>query len=204
MRTKTLLLTAALSVATVATSMADVFSVNIVGYVNKTITPGYSIIQNPLTAATNTIPALFPNVPNGTSIFKYSQGSGFIANNFFFGWTDPTMTLLPGEGIFINNTSGASFTNTFVGEVAIGATSNAIPQGFSLRGSKVPQSAQLDTVLGFPVVNGDSVFGFDAATQQYVAYNYFFGWNTPPVPAVGEAYFVNKVAATSWDRTFTP
>ena len=48
MRTKTLLLTAALSAAGIATSMAQVYSANAVGYVNKLIPTGFSMIANPV------------------------------------------------------------------------------------------------------------------------------------------------------------
>ena len=47
MRTKTLLLTAALAAAGVVSSMAQVYSVNSVGYVNLTLPNGFSMIANP-------------------------------------------------------------------------------------------------------------------------------------------------------------
>ena len=47
MRTKTLLLTAALSAAGIASSMAQVYSVNAVGYVNTPLVTGFNLISNP-------------------------------------------------------------------------------------------------------------------------------------------------------------
>ena len=61
MRTKALLLGAAVGAIGLATSMAQVYSVNIVGYVNTTIPTGFSIICNPLNATGgNTIGNVMP------------------------------------------------------------------------------------------------------------------------------------------------
>src|SRR5437588_10363094 len=83
MRTKTLLLTAALSAAGVASSMAQgtVFSVNAVGYVNTTVGPKFSLIANPLTASDNTINTLFKTgiqgtIPPGFQVFRFGT-TGF-------------------------------------------------------------------------------------------------------------------------------
>ena len=49
MRTKTLLLSAAALAAGVVTSMAaNTYSVNVVGYINVTVQPGFNIIGNQL------------------------------------------------------------------------------------------------------------------------------------------------------------
>src|SRR3954468_1352288 len=64
MRTKTLLLTAALAAAGAASAMAqNVYSVNAVGYVNKSVVHGYSIVANPFVVANESLDALMP-VPN--------------------------------------------------------------------------------------------------------------------------------------------
>ena len=205
MRTKTLLLAVTLSVAAVASSFAqstNVFSVNAVGYVNLTAPPGFSMISNPLNATNNTVSSLF-SVPNGVSIYKYNQAQGFIANNFFFGWTDPNMTLVPGEGIFFQNPFGTNLNLLFVGEVMQGNLTNAVPAGYSIQSSQVPQAGRLDVDLGFPVVNGDSVYFFNNASGGYTAFNYFFGWNVQPTNSVGQSFFVNKAGTTNWVRNFS-
>jgi hypothetical protein len=71
MRTKTLLLTAALSAAGVATSMAQVYSVNAVGYVNTQLVPGLNLISNPLEAADNKIKTLLTGVPVNTQVYRF-------------------------------------------------------------------------------------------------------------------------------------
>src|SRR6185369_11188893 len=72
MRTKTLLLTAALVGAGIASSMAQaVYSVNAVVYVNLSLTNGYSMIANPLNNGSNALSQILPNVPDGATILKF-------------------------------------------------------------------------------------------------------------------------------------
>jgi hypothetical protein len=51
MRTKTLLLTAALAVAGLSSASAQVYSVNAVGYINLSLPKGFSMICNQLKAS---------------------------------------------------------------------------------------------------------------------------------------------------------
>jgi len=224
MRTKTLLLTAALAAAGVSSSMAQgtVFSVNAVGYVNSTLKKGFNLVANPLNAgADNTIGALFKTLPIGTQVFKY-DGTGFqiavnddanVATGAYESATPAMLTaqILPGEGLFVKNNTQVDQTVTFVGEVPQGNLSNPIPKGLSIRSSQVPQDGKLTTDLGFPGKDGDQVSKFDAATQKFVGPFTFDvaegGWTlagvvNEPVVVAGEAVFVRKVTAEAWTRTF--
>jgi len=219
MRTKTILLSALLAVASLTTALAagEVYSVNAVGYVNVTVAPGFSMIANPLVAATNTIEALFAGVtggvPDDTTIYKFSSTSGWLPNARTFGaWDLPDDTLLPGEGVFILNPTTTAFTVTFVGEVPQGTLTNALPLGFSLRSSMVPQSGKLATDLGFPLKDAQNndvdftIYRFNVPGKSagYTSYPYEFGgWSIEePVPAVAEGFFVQLPVAASWVRTF--
>ena len=71
MRTKTLLLSAAVLAAGLAASTAQsVFSVNAVGYVNKTLAPGYNLIANPLNGTNNLLSTIIPTAPDGSAVIK--------------------------------------------------------------------------------------------------------------------------------------
>jgi hypothetical protein len=199
MRTKTLFLAAAALVAGIATSSAQVFSVNAVGYVNVDAPAGFSMIANPLNNGGNTLDEVLPSVPIGTSIFKFNSTAGSYDSSVNFGTWSPSMTLNPGEGAFIS--LGAATTLTFVGEVPQGDLSNPVPAGFSIRSSQVPQSGNLDTDLGFPAAIGDTIYFFRGGT--YVSSVYFGTFSPAAVPAVGEAFFVQKVAAADWNRSFS-
>src|SRR5437867_2052515 len=160
MRTKTSLLIAALSAAGVATSMAQVFSVNAVGYVNTKVPGGgkLALISNPPTAADNTIAALFAGVPDGTQVYKFDDTAKTFTTATFDGLEGKflpdaaaKLTVVPGEGVFVRNNSAAEIQVTFVGEVPQGTAAaplvNKLPAGLSIRSSMVPQSGTA-TALG--------------------------------------------------------
>jgi hypothetical protein len=213
MRIKTLLLTAALSAAGVATSMAQVFSVNAVGYVTKTIPAnGFALISNPLIAADNSIGALFTPAPAGLQVFKFDSGTGgFVIATFddldgaFLPAAAAAQTVVPGEGVFVRNPTASAITVTFVGEVPQGALSNPLPSGLSIRSSQVPQAGTA-AELGLVGVAGDQIFQWNAANQGYDTSTFDDLDNAwlPPLGnlEVGEAFFLSKLAAGSWDRTF--
>lgn len=224
MRTKTLLLTAALAAAGVASSMAQgtVFSVNAVGYVNTTLKKGFNLVANPLNAgADNTIGTLFKSLPFGTQVYRFN-GTGFdiatyddidgkyISNNAAL----LTAQILPGEGLFVKNNTATDQTVTFVGEVPQGNLSNPIPKGLSIRSSQVPQDGKITTDLGYPAKPGDQISKFDSTTGKFVgpwSFDDLVGPNgswtlqgaaNEPSVGVGESVFVRAVAAGTWTRTF--
>jgi hypothetical protein len=208
MRTKTLLLTAALSAAGIATSQAQaVYSVNAVGYVNTTLVKGYNLISNPLdnkATGGNQIKNLFATLPEGSQIFKFDPATAkYDLASVEFGEVTGTIAdqeLKPGEGVFIN--AAAAGTITFVGEVPAGQLSNTVPKGLSIKSSQVPQAGTA-TALAFPAGDGDQVFKFDEATQKFTSHIYDFGaWDTEPTLDVGEALFVNAAAQRTWARNF--
>lgn len=201
MRTKTLLLTAALGAGLTTMSQAQVFSVNAVGYVNVDLVPGFNLVCNPLNAADNTLGALITGVDEGTQIYTFD--GTFNIDTFEFGaWGNPGVELLPGGGFFLRTAAAA--TVTFVGEVMQGDLSNAVPAGFAIRSSQVPQEGGITTVLGFPADEGDQVYIFDGASQGYDIRTFEFGeWTGgEPTLGVGQAVFTRSVAAKSWDRSF--
>jgi len=214
MRTKALLLTAALGVAGVATSMAQtpVYSVNAVGYVNTVLQPGFNLISNPLIAADNSIATLFKGVPADTAVFKYT-GTGFVSTSYdgdvgAFAPADvAAQTVVPGEGVFVKLPPGPTFTVTFVGEVSQGANlSHGVPSGLSIQSSQVPLSGTADT-LGLVGHADDTIYQFNPTTQLYTSYSFdgdVGAWGPALVPLkVGEAFFFkNAGAATTWNTSF--
>lgn len=228
MRTKTLLLTAALSAAGLCSSMAQVYSVNAVGYVNQTFAKaGFYIISNPLNNGNNQIATVLPTAPDSTTIYRFSSASGFadaityVAGAGWFNSTGAaTDVLAPGEAFFVQLPSaGATYpvTFTFVGEVPQGSLVNPVTiagNKFSLIASQVPVSAGLSTaIMNFPAADGDTVYFFDGAAQAYkdsIGFVAGAGWFDSqgahdPTPAVGEGFFLfsGASAARTWPRTFS-
>jgi hypothetical protein len=205
MRTKTLLLAAAFSAVGAATAMAQVYSVNAVGYVNTALKKGFNLIANPLDAgADNTVAKLLAGVPDGTVVYTYAPGSGYSVNTLDLGeWSNPNATLVPGQGFFVRTPSAV--TVTFVGEVKQGNLSTPLAKGFNLVASQVPQAGKISTDLKLSVADGDLVYKFNADTQGYQIFTFDIGeWDpAEPTLAVGEGCWVRKGAAGSWDRTFS-
>ena len=225
MKLKAILLAGVVCLAGAVTSSAQtVFSANTVGFVNKNIPTGFSMIANPVSAADNSLDALFADVPVGTQLFLFDPVAGtyqiFEFSNPLFGGGDPAWspngaaTLMPGQGAFISNSSGDAFTVTFAGEVQQGDASNlAIGAGFSIVSSVVAQGGAVATDLGFPSEVGDQIFQFDNGSGAYNIFEFsnpLFGGGDPawspsePSVEVAESFFVNKVGATSWTRNFDP
>jgi len=232
MRTKTLLLTAALGAASIASSMAQVYSANAVGYVNLSLPAGYSLISNPLIGTNNHLNTILPlpNSADGTVIYRFKPSIQNYGNPIQFiegfGWYVPDelasfLDLPPGEGVFILPSGPTPLNVTFVGEVPQGNLAHAVPSNFSIQASEVPQALPIgqDNAAGtlqFPAVDGDVVYIFDSSTQSYKEpYGFIegFGWysenadnpgpNGPVIP-VGTSFFVSKFgASTTWDRQFS-
>lgn len=211
MRTKTLLLTAALSAAGIATSMAQVYSVNAVGYVNKDLVAGFNLLSNPLRSTEangNQIQNLFNSLPNGTAVYQFTGTKFDIATKDpDFGWDPANVAdneVLPGSGVFVRVSAPA--TVTFVGEVPQGTLSTPLPVGFSIVSSQVPQSGTA-TALGYVPAGGDALYFWDKVGQKYVirGYDAEFGEFDGPLPTLepGDAFFMRKTTAGTWTRTFS-
>jgi hypothetical protein len=212
MRTKTLALLAAVAALGVTASQAQVFSVNAVGYVNKTIpAKGFALISNPLNAPTNTVEALFGGqVPDGFQVFVWNTATkGFLFTSYSpdFGWDPITVAqteVKPGQGVFAKNPTAADVKVTFVGEVPQGTLTTALVPGLQIVSSQVPQAGTL-TDLGYTAAQDDKVYQWSTTGQKYdfSQYDAAFGWDPAlKVLDVGDALFLSKTAGGSWTRTF--
>lgn len=217
MRTKTLLLTAAVSAAGVATSLAQapVYSVNAVGYVNTPLVAGFNLISNPLDNKApngNQIKELFKALPVNSIVYKIDGGSFKNATmdefeNVLVG-AAANLTLVPGEGAFVRLPAGASATVTFVGEVPQGTLTTTINKGLQILSSKVPQAGTA-SALGLVGQVNDRLFQFVESSQKYDIFSFdeFDQAWSPALKelAVGEAFFYERSAAgsTTWTRTFS-
>ena len=157
---KTLLIAAAALAASVISSEAQVYSQNVVGYVNVPSPLGYAAFANPLTSGNNsatnfldtTSGAQDGNVVLTWTGTKYNQvavdsGSATGFSNPNTGAPVPAPILPPGSGFLINNQAGSN-TITFVGNVAtdgtgsgsIGVSTNTIGNAtvYVMLGSKFP------------------------------------------------------------------
>lgn len=175
-----------MTVATAATSMAQVYSANAVGYVNITVQQGFNIIANPLNQEDNNVNTILPLPAEGENAQLYRWDP--VAQNYLgtillwipeFGWFDgvsaepAAVSINPGEAFFLEMPT--SLNITFVGEVPQGVQNNQLYNGFNLVGSVIPQglppgdtAALEDGDLDFPAADGDQIYMWDAVNQRYL------------------------------------
>lgn len=205
MRTKTLLVAAVLGAVSLTATMAQVASVNAVGYVNKELGTGYSLITNPLSMGNNMLSEVIPTAPDGAQVIVFRDGaydtSTYIAAANI-GWT-PDRAVPVGEGFFFNN-PGDAVTVTFVGEVLQGADTNKmVPAGLSIQGSLVPQAGALGADLMFPAGTGDTAYTWNGSAWDSASFVTGLGWlPADPMVGVGDAVFLDKSEGGMWNRDF--
>jgi hypothetical protein len=207
MRTKTLLLTAALVAAGAASSMAQVYSVNAVGYVNLSIPKGFSMIGNQFVQPSYTLGTLIPNPPPSTVVYKFTP-AGYLIYTFddidLVWYPDANGTIPLGSGVFI--LAPSAFSLTFVGEVPQGTLTTPTPKGFSIVSSQVPQAGTVST-LGLQGEPADVIYRYvpGAGYNIYTFDDIDLVWYpSEPSVGVGEAFFLLKNgSAANWTRTFT-
>ncbi len=95
--------------------MAQVYSVNVVGYVSTPLVAGQNaLVSNPLNNGTNTLNDLVGSLPAKSSAQLWN-GAGYTPSLKGASWS-PNLAVPVGTGFFIKSTS--TITNTFVGQVA--------------------------------------------------------------------------------------
>ena len=183
-----------------------VVSDNVVGYATMVAPPGYSMIAQPLQAASTTVSAILAGLPDGVTLNKFDTNLFKLTENTVKGghWTVPNETLRPGEGAILFNPTSDSLNINFAGDVMQGENIMHIPAGFSVRSSQLPIAGRLHRDLGFPIATGDVVHLFDRDKQNYVIYEYDpKRWEAnPPVVGVGESFWIGKTSPGSWNQTF--
>lgn len=186
----------------------NVYSANVVGYINVPVPANqYVLLANQLQATNNTIGTVLAGVPDGSQFQKFSGSyAAYVYDELVPGWTpDGNATLNPGEGGFFK--SPVATTLTFVGEVLQGSLTNTLPAGsYVIRSSMVPQAAT-PTVLAIPADDGDTLQTYSAGYSAFVYDELLPGW-TPSEPTIGlgSAFFYKKASTgtkTSWVRNFT-
>jgi hypothetical protein len=222
MRTKTLLLTAALAAAGAATAMAQstIYSVNAVGYANKSVPAGFSIIANPFEQTSgdyslNTL--LPPGNPNLQDAAMYVFADGRFLPPMSYDETDgwdcgvncASANLPLGGGAFL--LSPRATTVTFVGQVkqSVGGAPvvNNVNAGFSIRSSAIPQMGTLNGLELWGLPDDSALYHFNSAAspQRYdppASYNSTDRWDADYVLDIGEGFFLLSPSAGAISRVF--
>jgi len=189
MRTKVLICAAALVAASAFTSMAqNVYSLNVVGYINIPFVEGFQLIANQLdfdgTGTNNTSSNVVgTNVPVGSVLYTWNPTTvaynidtlATVKGSTTVAWSK-NYSLNPGQGAWLSipagKLAGTTSNLTTVGQVDQGSQYAVNPNlnpagGFSLVSSMVPLAGGLTTVLGYAPQAKDTVYQWDIATQGY-------------------------------------
>jgi hypothetical protein len=233
MRTKTLLLAAAAALAAgILNSQAQVYSANVVGYVNIPVTPNAFKLVDPAldvdgTGTNNTILSLLStNLATGTFVYVFN-GTGYDILNYapltrggspvwsLNGTNASTYPLNPGEGFWVLDPSDTNIVEA--GTVLQGSLTNKYvpPTGvFNLVASQVPLSGGVTTTLGYTPTQGDFIYLYNGSG--YDIYNYapltrggspvwsLNGVADEPQISIGQSFWLLPASATpSWNVNFT-
>ncbi|MGD0745241.1 MAG: hypothetical protein ABSA45_08810 [Verrucomicrobiota bacterium] len=221
MRTKTLLVACAALALTYATSQAQpVYSANVVGYVNLTLTNGFNMISNPLdldgTGTNNTLQTVLgTQLPGGSTVFPFVNGAydptpSVFSHNAWSGDTNAAnLALNPGRGVFVLVAGSSPVTVTVVGQVLQGSLSHPFSNGYNIISSQIPLAGGMQTYLSYPPTAGDTVFAWNSTTQAYPVSPSVFSHNAwtggEPQLTVGQAVMLLATAPSGgvWSTNFT-
>ncbi|MBO61474.1 MAG: hypothetical protein CMO63_05840, partial [Verrucomicrobiales bacterium] len=178
------------------------YAARALGYVTLTVPSGYSLVANPLSNGGNRVSDIFPAVPSGSTLSKFSAKTGkWEANTFTDVWSQPGMTLAPGEGAVFNNV-GAAFDVVLAGFTPWSETTLGIPAGKSVVSPRLAKGGLLSSRLGLPRIDGLTVELLNNDTGKYDAYTVSDGaWlPTEPAVALGQAFIVKSPSAIEWNH----
>lgn len=196
--------------ATPSFSQSNVYSINIVGYINRPILPGYNLVANQLVDnVSNSVNNVLLGVPDGTTLTKWDSSANAFLPTSVFDLGSQTWsinyTLNLGEGALVHSPSLT--TNTFVGGVA--NFTNVVDPGFGgqlwtpnyANGLHLiacpmpiggPISSMFSKVVGRVAAAGEWVQVLDENTQTYITATFDgFGWDNDPNLGVAHAAWFN-------------
>ena len=193
------LLSIGTAIYTVNLNAQPVYSVNAVGYINVAIHHGINLVGLQLDPIDHSISALFPNMPEGTSISRAGEG-GFTTNVYQNGqWSRPEETFAVGDGAFVINPASEDKVVTFVGEILQGELTNSIPRGLSIRCSMIPEAGKLSQVLGLRLAPFDNVYLVSNGVLNVFTYLPDGKWKpSEPDLQVAESFLVNAAGPLDW------
>ena len=202
---------AATLAATVISSQAQVYSQNIVGYVNTVFVGGggYTLVSNPLddgngNQLTNVITS---SLANKSQILTFNGTSYNTPITKAGGAWPSSVSLNPGTGFFVKSATPSSVTNTWAGSVLVStgqSFTNTLPVGYSLVGSGVPYGGDATTDtninLGASLANKSQLLAFDPVGQSFLTPVTKAGgtWGAPFNIVPGQGFFIKNNTATNW------
>jgi hypothetical protein len=204
-------------------AQSNVYSLNVVGYVNLTLTNGFQMVANQLdfdgTGTNNSLVTVFgTSLPNLSRAYVYNATSASFSIATYVAstttWSGATTAaaaaLNPGGGVFLSipATATVPITVTTVGTVLQGSLSTPYAAGFNIISSQVHVDGGAGALgLTNNASNLDYVYQFLPSTQGYGPKHIYVAstgsWSGgEPQFGVGEAFWYNAHVAGDWTVTF--
>jgi len=172
--------------------------------VTNVVYPGWNFLAAPRCGLWSNylVSTILPVVPEGTTLIKWiptEQQFGQAINYLSGTWYDmdfnpDTATLSPGEGLILQNNSGAPFTIewTVCEQRCLQACGSLYTPNWSLVGGRSLLASTYTELVGCPPVCGTAVGVFDPIAQSFALHTFGNGVWTPrePVIPAGAAAFV--------------
>jgi hypothetical protein len=222
MRTKTLLIAVAALAMGAASSMAQTYSQNVVGYINLPLTNGFTMIANQLDVdgkgTNNTVGGIFgTNLAVNSQVLAWLPSGGYSTITWAkgksgLGWSGDTnvinKALSSGQGVFVKTTN--SLVLTLVGNVIQGTNVNPLVAGYNLVSAVTPVSGAIQTNLNYIPSPNDQILKWSPASQTFaLTYSYSKGksgyaWSpSQPVLDVGDSIFLKTTNTSAiWTNIF--
>jgi len=184
-------------------AQSNVYSVNIVGYVNKTFaTNALELVQNPMTDGTNTLNSVLGALGTGSSAYVWN-GSGYNISSKPKAVWSPDLAVPTGLGFFVRRL-GATGTNTFVGAVVANVgttvTNSLVANVTTLVGSAIPYAGTLNTSTNLGLQNAPQ----NSTIYQWNGAGYTISskpkavWSPDLTINVGEGFFIRPSSNYLW------
>ena len=175
-----------------------------VGFHLVDLPQGSSLVSNPFQSGSNLVSDLFTDVPDGFSVSKLIAGE-WVVNTWSTEsstWSAPGMSLTPGEGARVDSPEAYQWF-TF-GKPLVGLLNNFVPQGESVRGSRLAVAGLITTDLGFNAPTGTTVGGINLDGTAADPAIFVDGAWLPEEPtiSVGQAVIINSPEAVDWEQNF--
>jgi hypothetical protein len=195
MRTKVLLSLAAFAVSAFAAyAQSNVYSVNIVGYVNQPLAAGQlKLVHNPLDNGSNTLNSVYGALPTGSTAYIWN-GLGYDISSKPKAVWSPDRPVPTGKGLFV--VSPTALTNTYVGEVVAGpgeSVTNVLTGAITATGSLLPLAGNINgTNVGLAgAPTGSTLYQWNGLSYD-ISSKPKAVWSPDRTIAVGEAFFIQS------------
>ena len=196
----------------------NVYSLNVVGYINITLQAGYNAVANQLdldgTGTNNTLTSVFgTQLPSHSSVYGWTGVTFTKATFNGTTWGGDTATatagLQPSYGVLVSiPAASVPLTVTLVGNVMQGTNTIPLAGGVNnLVSFKAPITGKLGTDLGYMPTSHDVYLPWSLTAQAWTPKQSYNGttWSAPgePVLSIATPFFLNPHNTTNWTQAFT-